>query len=452
MLLPGHQAGARRRCPRCAARASTWRSSSTSTAAPPASSPSRTSSRSSSATSATSTTSSDADGARLRRRRRRGRRPAQPRRLRRRDRHRAARGPVRDGRRLRDGRARAAPAGRRRGRASTGTGSPSRELDGRRVARRCRVPRRPPAGDGARPDVRPVEALSRRALAGHPTGMTVPARSRACSPASSRPPTRSTSATTSARCGSGWRCRTTHDAVLLRRRPARDHRRARPRGCCASAPASPPRSCLADGHRPGALDAVRAEPRARRTPSSAWVLECLTGFGEASRMTQFKDKSAKGGASAATRRAVHLPGAAGRRHPALPGRPGAGRRGPAPAPRADPRPRAAVQHTASARPSWCPSRYILKATAKIYDLQDPTAKMSKSASAAAGIIELLDDPRASAKKIRVGGHRHRDRDPLRPRASQAGRLQPADDLLRADRPRPCETSSKDVRRARATAT
>src|SRR5580765_2078249 len=27
-----------------------------------------------------------------------------------------------------------------------------------------------------------------------------------------------------------------------------------------------------------------------------WVLECLTGFGEASRMTQFKDKAAKQGA------------------------------------------------------------------------------------------------------------------------------------------------------------
>jgi tryptophanyl-tRNA synthetase len=32
----------------------------------------------------------------------------------------------------------------------------------------------------------------------------------------------------------------------------------------------------------------------------AWVLSCLTGFGEASRMTQFKDKSAKGGTERAT--------------------------------------------------------------------------------------------------------------------------------------------------------
>jgi tryptophanyl-tRNA synthetase len=47
-----------------------------------------------------------------------------------------------------------------------------------------------------------------------------------------------------------------------------------------------------------------------------------------------------------------------------------------------------------------PEPYILEATAKITDLQDPTAKMSKSASSPAGIIELLDDPRLSAKKIR----------------------------------------------------
>jgi tryptophanyl-tRNA synthetase len=47
-----------------------------------------------------------------------------------------------------------------------------------------------------------------------------------------------------------------------------------------------------------------------------------------------------------------------------------------------------------------PEPYILKATAKIGDLQNPTAKMSKSASSPAGIIEMLDDPRASAKKIR----------------------------------------------------
>jgi tryptophanyl-tRNA synthetase len=47
-----------------------------------------------------------------------------------------------------------------------------------------------------------------------------------------------------------------------------------------------------------------------------------------------------------------------------------------------------------------PEPYIIKDTAKIYDLQDPTSKMSKSASSANGIIELLEDPKRSAKKIR----------------------------------------------------
>jgi tryptophanyl-tRNA synthetase len=47
-----------------------------------------------------------------------------------------------------------------------------------------------------------------------------------------------------------------------------------------------------------------------------------------------------------------------------------------------------------------PEPFILKDTAKITDLQDPTAKMSKSASSPNGIVELLDDPAKSAKKIR----------------------------------------------------
>ena len=47
-----------------------------------------------------------------------------------------------------------------------------------------------------------------------------------------------------------------------------------------------------------------------------------------------------------------------------------------------------------------PDVLIQKATAKIYDLQDPTAKMSKSAATEAGLISLLDDPKTSAKKIR----------------------------------------------------
>lgn len=47
-----------------------------------------------------------------------------------------------------------------------------------------------------------------------------------------------------------------------------------------------------------------------------------------------------------------------------------------------------------------PEPYILPGTAKIQDLQDPSAKMSKSSSSPGGIVNLLDDPKVSAKKIR----------------------------------------------------
>jgi tryptophanyl-tRNA synthetase len=130
-----------------------------------------------------------------------------------------------------------------------------------------------------------------------------------------------------------------------------------------------------------------------------WVLQCLTGFGEARRMTQFKDKSAKGGEGAASvglftypilqaadillYRPHYVPvGEDQRQHLEL---------------TRDLAQRFNHRYKKTFR---LPEPYILKATAKITDLQDPTAKMSKSSSSPAGIIELLDDPRVSAKKIR----------------------------------------------------
>ena len=130
-----------------------------------------------------------------------------------------------------------------------------------------------------------------------------------------------------------------------------------------------------------------------------WVLGCFTGFGQASRMTQFKDKSQKEGERRHHGRFVHLPGADGRRRAALRHRSGTGRGGPAPAPRTGPRCRAAFQR-ALPRCLRRPRADDPKATAKIYDLADPTAKMSKSASSDAGLISLLDDPGDTAKKIR----------------------------------------------------
>ncbi len=130
-----------------------------------------------------------------------------------------------------------------------------------------------------------------------------------------------------------------------------------------------------------------------------WVLQCLTGFGEARRMTQFKDKSAKGGEGAASvglftypilqaadillYRPQYVPvGEDQRQHLEL---------------TRDLAQRFNHRYKKTFR---LPEPYILKETAKILDLQDPTSKMSKSASSPSGIIEMLDDPKVSAKKIR----------------------------------------------------
>ncbi|MBM9459670.1 tryptophan--tRNA ligase [Nocardioides sp. zg-536] len=131
----------------------------------------------------------------------------------------------------------------------------------------------------------------------------------------------------------------------------------------------------------------------------AWVFNCLTGFGEARRMTQFKDKSAKGGEGAASvglftypilqaadillYRPHYVPvGEDQRQHLELT------------------RDLAQRFNSRYKKTFRLPEPYILKATGKIADLQDPTSKMSKSASSPSGIIEMLDDPKVSAKKIR----------------------------------------------------
>jgi tryptophanyl-tRNA synthetase len=131
----------------------------------------------------------------------------------------------------------------------------------------------------------------------------------------------------------------------------------------------------------------------------SWVLECLTGFGEARRMTQFKDKSAKQGEGAASvglftypvlmaadillYRPAYVPvGEDQRQHLEL---------------TRDLGQRFNSRYKKTFR---IPEPYIVKETAKIYDLQDPTAKMSKSASSPNGLIDMLDDPKVSAKKIR----------------------------------------------------
>ncbi|GAA4076930.1 tryptophan--tRNA ligase [Nocardioides kongjuensis] len=130
-----------------------------------------------------------------------------------------------------------------------------------------------------------------------------------------------------------------------------------------------------------------------------WVLNGLTGFGEARRMTQFKDKSAKGGEGAASvglfaypilmaadillYRPHYVPvGEDQRQHLELT------------------RDLAQRFNGRFKKTFRLPEPYILKATAKIYDLQEPTKKMSKSGSGPNGIIEMLEEPARSAKKIR----------------------------------------------------
>ncbi|ASW53484.1 tryptophan--tRNA ligase [Plantactinospora sp. KBS50] len=134
-------------------------------------------------------------------------------------------------------------------------------------------------------------------------------------------------------------------------------------------------------------------------PQLAWILSCLTGFGEASRMTQFKDKSSRQGADRASVGLFTYPilqaadillyqadavpvGEDQRQHLELT------------------RDLAQRFNGLFGKTFRMPEPYIVRDTAKITDLQDPTAKMSKSASSPAGIIDLLDDPAKSAKKIR----------------------------------------------------
>ncbi|OLB77971.1 MAG: tryptophan--tRNA ligase [Actinobacteria bacterium 13_2_20CM_2_71_6] len=130
-----------------------------------------------------------------------------------------------------------------------------------------------------------------------------------------------------------------------------------------------------------------------------WVMGCITGFGEASRMTQFKDKSSKQGAERSSVGLFTYPvlqaadillyhadavpvGEDQRQHLELT------------------RDLAQRFNTLYGTTFTVPAPYILGTAAKITDLQDPTAKMSKSASAPNGLIELLEDPARAAKKIR----------------------------------------------------
>ena len=131
----------------------------------------------------------------------------------------------------------------------------------------------------------------------------------------------------------------------------------------------------------------------------AWVLNCITGFGEASRMTQFKDKSQKGGQDISSVGLFTYPilqaadillyqpksvpvGEDQRQHLELT------------------RDLAMRFNSRFGETFEVPQAHILKETAKIFDLQEPTAKMSKSALDPKGLINLMDEPATITKKLK----------------------------------------------------
>ena len=130
----------------------------------------------------------------------------------------------------------------------------------------------------------------------------------------------------------------------------------------------------------------------------AWVLNCITGFGEASRMTQFKDKSQKTDSDSASVGLFTYPilqaadillyqpkkvpvGEDQRQHLELT------------------RDLAMRFNSRFGEIFTVPEAHILKETAKIYDLQNPTAKMSKS-NEPKGTINIMDDSSVTVKKIK----------------------------------------------------
>ncbi|HEY8293959.1 MAG TPA: tryptophan--tRNA ligase [Micrococcaceae bacterium] len=131
----------------------------------------------------------------------------------------------------------------------------------------------------------------------------------------------------------------------------------------------------------------------------AWALNCITGFGEASRMTQFKDKSQRSGAESASLGLFAYPslmaadillynsdlvpvGEDQRQHLELT------------------RTLAQRFNTRFGETFTVPDGVILKESAKIYDLQNPAAKMSKTGESPNGAIQLLEEPAIAAKRIK----------------------------------------------------
>ena len=137
---------------------------------------------------------------------------------------------------------------------------------------------------------------------------------------------------------------------------------------------------------------VFAQSHGREHAELGWVMGCLTGFGEASRMTQFKDK---GGGSVGLftypvlqaadilmYQADSVPiGEDQRQHLELT------------------RDLAQRFNSRYGDTFTVPGAYVGKQGARIKDLQDPARKMSKS-TGGAGTLWVLDEPKALTRKLK----------------------------------------------------
>src|SRR5690606_678057 len=310
------------------------------------------------------------------------------------------------------------------------TGSPAPCRGGPTVLRRAEAP-------AAEPPVTPERigpcTCPKRPVPQRPP---MPARRspRASCPASSPPPTRSISATIWAPSGSGSRCRTrtTPSTAWSTCTPSRSSTTPRP---CAAAPRSPWRSswrwastqtappcscrvtplsppsrrgrwaaCPGAGMRGGRRGATTS--RVSERAELAWVLGCLTGFGEAGRMTKFKDKSSKQGTSGTTVGLFTYPILQAADILLYTPEPGEGERVLRVPVGEDQRQHLELTRTLAQRFNHrfgetfvLPEAHIPSGAAKITDLQEPDAKMSKSASSPQGIIDVLEEPGPMRKKI-----------------------------------------------------
>ena len=131
----------------------------------------------------------------------------------------------------------------------------------------------------------------------------------------------------------------------------------------------------------------------------AWVLNCITGYGEAARMTQFKDKAGKRGTEGTNVGLFTYPmlmaadillydatavpvGEDQRQHLELT------------------RDLAQRFNARYGDTFVVPDAHIPEDTARVMSLAEPTAKMSKSAANQNGNLMMLDEPKVNTKKIK----------------------------------------------------